>query len=432
MKKIRLGIATTAALLVLTGCGNSPVTTDSGSGGSSNSTVTTDSGTGYYVDSAVEGVRYTCGANSGVTGQDGAFTFDVGSSCTFYLGDIELRRVAADILKDGGSVVEDDVKKAQLLQTLDVDGNPSNGITISPKVVEAMAISLNANGGDGTLPDTEEELNVLSAELETEVPDYQGHAVTQADAEEHLATTQATVDAGKLKASLAGKTFYHINDQDAIETVVFNSEGTTLQFGTKAAVNITFGAHSIIDKDGEHFIDEITESYVKGHDSYGEFMFYVTEADAQAHLDSQGGTPSTQSLESIIIGKTYYTATEDSYIDGNGTLINNNHVETIVFNTDGKTVTDTWVENGETIVTTLSYSVTENTLTLSGTSPNGYLNLTFNAPVTETETYILFSNHDGRFYKSYTAAQAALDSRGSGTFEDLVGKGYRGQVTMTT
>jgi hypothetical protein len=252
-----------ALALALVGCGGSNTDTPVATGKS------------FYLDSAVSGINYKCGTQEGITDAEGAFAFDVGAGCTFYLGDIELRSVATNALKDGESLVETDVKIAQLLQTLDLDGDPSNGITISPEVVAVLATALNANGGDGTLPDTIEELTALSAELDSEVSDYAGHATTEADATEHLETTQASV----LKAFFVGKTFYYINDDKNIEeTVVFNSDATTLQFGTEAAVNITFGAHSIIDKDGEHFIDEITDSYVKGHDSHGEFIFYVTKA----------------------------------------------------------------------------------------------------------------------------------------------------------
>jgi len=274
-KKILATSIVTAIMLALVGCG----------GSGADSTVAT--GKSFYLDSAVSGINYKCGTQEGITDAEGAFTFDVGSSCTFYLGDIELRSVAENVLKDGESLIEIDVKIAQLLQTLDIDGDPSNGITVSPEILKALAIALNANGGNGTLPNTEEELNVLSAELEREVADYEGHAVTEVDAAEHLAITQANV----LKAFFAEKTLYHINDdKNIVEAVVFNSDATTLQFGTEAAVNINFGAHSIIDKDGEHFIDKITDKYVKGHDSYGEFIFYFVKLDAQdvlAHNDAE-------------------------------------------------------------------------------------------------------------------------------------------------
>ena len=394
-KKIVLSSIATVAVLSLVGCG----------GGSSDTTVAT--GKSFYLDSAVSGINYKCGTQEGITDAEGAFTFDVGSSCTFYLGDIQLRDIAADVLKDGESIVEDDAKIAQLLQTLDKDGDPTNGITVSPEVVDAMSTALNANGANGTLPDTEEELNALSAELETEVPDYEGHAVTEAEAEEHLATTQASVDAKKLKTFFAGKTLYNINEQDSIEAVIFNNDATTIQFGTEQAVDITFGAHEIVDKDGEHFIDEITDTYVKGHDSYGEFIFYVTEADAQAALDAQGnGSTGTSSLESLIIGKTYYISVEDSYTDENGKVVNNNHVETLTFGTDGK-VHDTWIENGQQQETVMTYSIDGDVLTV--VTPDGG-NMTF-TNVAQSSNYISFTDptqETGRFFFTYEDALAAL------------------------
>ncbi len=60
----------------------------------------------------------------------------------------------------------------------------------------------------------------------------------------------------------------------------------------------------------------------------------------------------------------------------------------------------------------VSYSIANDTLNISGTSADGQaFNNNFKAPVTETNDYISFSGFDGRFYKTYTAAQAALNNQ---------------------
>ncbi len=81
-KKIMLTTIAMSAVLALVGCG-----------GGSDSSDSSEVGTAYYIDSAVSGVNYTCGSQKGITGIDGAFDFELGKSCTFYLGDIELRSV---------------------------------------------------------------------------------------------------------------------------------------------------------------------------------------------------------------------------------------------------------------------------------------------------------------------------------------------------
>ena len=127
MKK--MGIPIVGALLgagmvaLLTGCG----------GGEDNLE------TAYLVDSAVKGVNYRCGDESGVTGADGSFEFKPGQSCTFSIGATQFV-VDADKLSIGKKVTPFDIfsgddekaiNLARMLQSLDSDGNTSNGIEIT-------------------------------------------------------------------------------------------------------------------------------------------------------------------------------------------------------------------------------------------------------------------------------------------------------------
>jgi len=70
-----------------------------------------------------------------------------------------------------------------------------------------------------------------------------------------------------------------------------------------------------------------------------------------------------QNHRTLIVGKTYYVDAEDSYTDGNGNVVNNDHVETLVFGTDGK-VHDTWIEDGQQKEEIFDYSVTDDVLTV--------------------------------------------------------------------
>lgn len=117
-----------------------------GGGGSSSSGAAT--ATGLLVDSAVQGVSYVSGGQSGVTGADGSFTYEVGNTITFSIGNIVLGNVGIEPkgimtpLDLAGAVDATDtavVNLAIFLMTLDSDQDPSNGIEIEPDVRTAAA-----------------------------------------------------------------------------------------------------------------------------------------------------------------------------------------------------------------------------------------------------------------------------------------------------
>jgi uncharacterized protein (DUF302 family) len=112
------------------------------SGCGEDSTTTDTSLTGYYIDSAVDGVDYTTtSGKSGTTGVDGAFRFNSGDSATFKVGDLVLRTQAS--LQDGAKVYETDDRAITFLQSVDLDGNASNGITLTKEIKAVIATWLN-------------------------------------------------------------------------------------------------------------------------------------------------------------------------------------------------------------------------------------------------------------------------------------------------
>lgn len=86
--------------------------------------------------SSIEGVTVTCGTRVSITDATGAFTYVEGQDCLFSLGDIPLRETSG--ITEGTIIFENNVAVAQLLQSLDHDNNPSNGITILPEVVSIL------------------------------------------------------------------------------------------------------------------------------------------------------------------------------------------------------------------------------------------------------------------------------------------------------
>ena len=127
-----------AAAFILVGCG----------GGSDATTTTTDT-IGYVVDAPVQNMNYDCvadGTENHATGADGAFTCQNMSQVRFRLGNLVLGEISG--LPQDGYVFPQDIvgvdranledarvtAMAQLLQSLDEDGNLDNGIQIPQDV----------------------------------------------------------------------------------------------------------------------------------------------------------------------------------------------------------------------------------------------------------------------------------------------------------
>lgn len=153
MKKNVLSMAVACVLsgVMLTACGGGGDDNGGGSNGGNNGGGT-DTGskplhTAVFLDSVVGGLDYRCNDYTGVTNAKGEFLFDDGDTCEFVLGNQRLGEVT---LKAGNSLVTpytlagDDKEKAiriaALLQTLDSDSNPENGITLDKAQVAQLGI----------------------------------------------------------------------------------------------------------------------------------------------------------------------------------------------------------------------------------------------------------------------------------------------------
>ena len=388
--------------------------------------VTALTGTGYYKDAAVSGIDYVCGTQRGKTDKEGKFTFEKAKECKFSLAGILLRTTSSELI-DGGTILENNTTVAKLLQSIDADGNLSNGIEIDDKVLDALTDALADIDDDTTILSDDTVLAAVVAEVGSQVEGVSGEVRTDEEVQEHLTQTQTEIT----KELLAGKTFYMAYKENdgtiIVEKDVINNDATLITW-TNIEGNNNHGTAKITKIEGRFaYIEsfdgtiaknellEITDKYIKFSDNGKIKTSYFSISDAKKALessDANGENDSTTSsdLEKFIIGKTYHITVEDSYTDENGNVVNNNHVETLTFNADGKTLTDTWVENGETKSASFNYSVQGDTLSINGTNGDGEtFNKTLKAPVTETNDYISFFN-GGRFYKTYAVAEVALES----------------------
>ncbi|MBF0420673.1 MAG: hypothetical protein HQL78_10975, partial [Magnetococcales bacterium] len=135
------------------GCGG-------GSGSSGGGTTTVTSGTpapvlvGQFTDGPTTGLTYrTSSNNAGTTDTSGQFTYVNGETISFYLGGLLLGSTTAkgvvtpmDLFSDGHMNQDEVVNLSRFLQTLDEDGNPDNGISISAQAKAAAAVRFSAGG----------------------------------------------------------------------------------------------------------------------------------------------------------------------------------------------------------------------------------------------------------------------------------------------
>ena len=142
-KLVTTGTALVASLFLLTGCG-----------GGDDSDVD-KALVGVFLDSPVANVDYKTETKSGVTDADGKYDYVAGETVTFSIGSLEFPPVAAagtvtplDIADTDDPNDPEAVNMLRLLQTLDTDGDPTNGITISnetkaiaPAVDFALSVS---------------------------------------------------------------------------------------------------------------------------------------------------------------------------------------------------------------------------------------------------------------------------------------------------
>jgi len=134
---LTLGTLSLVTAVILVGCGSD----DTSSEITPSAELNTETLTGYFIDSAVANVDYkTTSGLSGTTDKFGRFQYKDADKVSLYIGSLLLGEVVPTeeglitpkILADG------DLEKEELLlrtlQTLDADGNPSNGIVIPETV----------------------------------------------------------------------------------------------------------------------------------------------------------------------------------------------------------------------------------------------------------------------------------------------------------
>lgn len=147
MNKFVLGLLVSAPLWLATGCGGggSGSGGDTGGGGNTSPVVLT----GKFLDAAVSNMKYTTATQSGTTDALGQFKYIANETVTFSVGNVNLPPVTASAVLTPMSLANTTdmgnntvLNILVLLQSLDDDGDPSNGIRIPAGASAAATASL--------------------------------------------------------------------------------------------------------------------------------------------------------------------------------------------------------------------------------------------------------------------------------------------------
>ena len=106
--------------------------------------------TGHFIDSRVEGLAYATDTRTGYTDAEGSFLYLEGENIQFYIGDpfltaqawhlgsAQANQIMTPLDLTGEEFIEPSVvNMLRFLQTLDLDGNADDGITL-PSVVDVL------------------------------------------------------------------------------------------------------------------------------------------------------------------------------------------------------------------------------------------------------------------------------------------------------
>jgi hypothetical protein len=205
MRKVGLSLVLASSMLLFNACGN---------GGST--TPTAKDVKGQFIDAPVSGLKYECDKSGlkGETNANGEYTCKEGDTVSFFAGKYKIGSTTASTgITTPYSLYPKDVQSAvnvaQLLQTLDSDGD---GVITIPAGYNALDNVVSA-------PTADDFENIVGSTMGQTLISEE---VASAKMNDNIVKKAPTID---LKALLGGKTFY-IDDGK----IVFNAEVTSLTY----------------------------------------------------------------------------------------------------------------------------------------------------------------------------------------------------------
>jgi hypothetical protein len=349
----RMQLILIVAMVTLIGCG----------GGGSSSTPATGASlaksVGTYNDSAVSGVSYTCGTETGVTDINGTFKYDIGATCTFSLNDIILSIVSTQLSEANATILVNDIAIAQFLQSIDLDGNASNGITITPEIITVLT-DTNVTEANNT-----SNLAAIVTALQTAISDYNGTEVNATEAEAHVEETRRELDHTAPVITLVGSNPLSVNQYSAFVAPI---PSVVDDFYDVADINISIIANTVNTA--------IPGSYVVTYQA----------------IDGAGNT-STLNLNVVVVD---VTAPVITLVGGDVSLeigtVYNELGATATDNTDGDISANVTISGTVNVNVAGSYTVTYN---VSDTTGNNAVAITRTVTITPDATIPTISLNGG-------------------------------------
>ena len=206
--------------------------TDGNGSGSTEDSPSTASNVGQFIDSAVDGLGYLSVGVSGFTDGEGRYQYGEGETVRFSIGDIRIgeaggRSVITPVELIPGARDETDpfvTNITRFLQTLDDDGDPSNGITITPQVAELarnrsidFTQSVTAFEDDGNVQTVVADLTAVTSAGPRTLIDLD-------QAQEHLRASLLELRAGRYSGTFEG-------DESGTLRITIDSSGNITGFG---------------------------------------------------------------------------------------------------------------------------------------------------------------------------------------------------------
>jgi len=178
-----------------------------------------NAGQGRFLDGPVEGLQYDSPSWTGITEVNGTYLYQAGETVTFSIGNVTLGTswskeiiTPLDLVPDAVNTTNPVVINiSQFLQSLDLDGNPANGILITSEMREI----LKEFTVDFTDPDFENnpQVQLMFDRLnEMEIyPEEQRGLISAEDAQIHLEETLAVIEEEAIAA------------EEALQNIEFNA-----------------------------------------------------------------------------------------------------------------------------------------------------------------------------------------------------------------
>lgn len=175
-----------------------------GGGGDSGDTTTSNvappssaTKTGVLLDSAVSNISYQTATQSGTTNANGEFSYQDGETVTFSIGNLTFPATTAGTvitpvsMAGAASITDTQANNiARLLQSLDEDGNPGNGISI-PAGAATAAAPVDFNVDAATFEGNSAVVNLVANSGSSTTS-----LISAADAEAHVNATLNDLSAG--------------------------------------------------------------------------------------------------------------------------------------------------------------------------------------------------------------------------------------------